>query len=170
MSLYFKIGLVLDQLNGDERKEIPRLDNELVKPLKHSLDLPPPGNKGRTYICTCMIFMRPTSGAKQVMKKWIEQLQGQPWSRKVKSNHQPAFNWDLNKTARQVDLYLLPQVAFPSGGLYFKNQTWVQETKGQHVIIHYNYITGFDKKIKRFHDFGLWLVDDHAQEPPLGRV
>ncbi|KAF9599504.1 hypothetical protein IFM89_038689, partial [Coptis chinensis] len=47
-----------------------------VKPLKHSSDLPPPGNKGRTYICSCMIFLRPTSGAKQVMKKWIEQLQG----------------------------------------------------------------------------------------------
>ncbi|XP_058225728.1 UDP-D-xylose:L-fucose alpha-1,3-D-xylosyltransferase MGP4-like isoform X2 [Rhododendron vialii] len=25
-----------------------------------------------------------------------------------------------------VDLYLFPQAAFPTGGLYFKNQTWVQ--------------------------------------------
>lgn len=70
----------------------------------------------------------------------------------------------------QVDLYLLPQVAFPTGGLYFKNQTWVQETKGMHTIIHNNYITGFDKKIKRFHDFGLWLVDDPSLDSPLGRL
>ncbi|RVW97756.1 UDP-D-xylose:L-fucose alpha-1,3-D-xylosyltransferase MGP4 [Vitis vinifera] len=62
------------------------------------------------------------------------------------------------------------QVAFPTGGLYFKNQTWVQETKGLHVIIHNNYITGFEKKIKRFRDFGLWLVDDYALESPLGRI
>lgn len=72
----------------------------------------------------------------------------------------------------QVDLYLLPQVAFPTGGLYFKNQTWVEETKGKHVIIHNNYITGFEKKIKRFREHGLWLVDDdHAlKESPLGRL
>lgn len=70
----------------------------------------------------------------------------------------------------QVDLYLLPQAAFPTGGLYFKNQTWVQETKGMQVIIHNNYITGFEKKIKRFQDYGLWLVDDHASESPLGRL
>lgn len=144
-------------------------DMAAVKPLNHSHDLPPPGKKGRTYICSCMIYLRPTSGAKLVLKKWIEELQAQPWSQAKKSNDQPAFNWALNKTAGQVDLYLLPQAAFPTGGLYFKNQTWVQETKGMHAIIHNNYITGFDKKIKRFHDFGLWLVDEHAKESPLGR-
>lgn len=68
----------------------------------------------------------------------------------------------------QVDAYLLPQTAFPSGGLYFTNETWVKETKGKHAIIHNNYIIGYDEKMKRFRDFGLWLVDDHALESPLG--
>ncbi|XP_072974639.1 UDP-D-xylose:L-fucose alpha-1,3-D-xylosyltransferase MGP4-like [Typha angustifolia] len=145
-------------------------DMAAVKPLNHPHDLPPPGKKGRTYICSCMIFLRPTKGAKEVMKKWIDELQEQPWSKKKKSNDQPAFNWALNKTAGEVDLYLLPQVAFPSGGLYFKNETWVKETKEMHVIIHNNYITGFDKKIKRFREYGLWLVDDHSDESPLGRL
>ncbi|KAM7476475.1 hypothetical protein LguiB_023718 [Lonicera macranthoides] len=145
-------------------------DMTAVKPLNHSHDLPPPGKKGRTYICSCMIYMRPTSGAKLVMKKWIEELEVQPWSKAKKANDQPAFNWALNKIAAQVDLYLLPQAAFPTGGLYFKNESWVEETKGKHAIIHNNYITGFDKKIKRFHDYGLWLVDDHASESPLGKL
>nr|CAD1833473.1 unnamed protein product [Ananas comosus var. bracteatus] len=145
-------------------------DMAAVKPLNHPHDLPPPGKKGRTYICSCMIFLRPTEGAKKVMNKWIEELREQPWSKKTKSNDQPAFNWALNKTASQVDLYLLPQAAFPSGGLYFKNETWVKETKGMHVIIHNNYITGFEKKIKRFRDFGLWFVDKHSEESPLGRL
>ncbi|XP_043716348.1 UDP-D-xylose:L-fucose alpha-1,3-D-xylosyltransferase MGP4-like [Telopea speciosissima] len=145
-------------------------DMTAVKPLNHPHELPAPGKKGRTYICSCMIFMHPTNGAKQVMRKWIEELQDQPWSKTRKSNDQPAFNWALNRTAGQVDLYLLPQVAFPSGGLYFKNQTWVQQTKGLQAIVHNNYITGFEKKIKRFHDFGLWLVDDHSMESPLGRL
>ncbi|KAK9092827.1 hypothetical protein Syun_027738 [Stephania yunnanensis] len=145
-------------------------DMAAMKLLNHSHDLPAPGKKGRTYICSCMIFLRPTSGAKQIMKKWIDELHDQPWSKKSKSNDQPAFNWALNKTAGQVDLYLLPQVAFPSGGLYFKNQAWVEETKGLHAIIHNNYITGFEKKIKRFREFGLWLVDNHSDESPLGRL
>ncbi|XP_020272000.1 LOW QUALITY PROTEIN: UDP-D-xylose:L-fucose alpha-1,3-D-xylosyltransferase MGP4-like [Asparagus officinalis] len=145
-------------------------DMAAVKPLDHPHDLPAPGKKGRTYICSCMIYLRPTDGAKLVMKKWIEELKEQPWSKKKKSNDQPAFNWALNRTAGEVDLYLLPQAAFPSGGLYFKNETWVKETKGMHVIIHNNYITGFEKKIKRFHDFGLWLVDDHSNESPLGKI
>lgn len=145
-------------------------DMAQVKPLNHSHELPPPGKKGRTYICSCMIFLRPTNGAKLVMKKWIEEMQEQPWSKTKKSNDQPAFNWALNKTAGEVALYLLPQAAFPTGGLYFKNTTWVQETKSMHVIIHNNYITGFEKKIKRFREYGLWLVDDHADESPLGRL
>lgn len=77
------------------------LDDQ-VKPLNHPHDLPPPGKKGRTYICSCMIFMHPTDGAKLVMKKWIEELQEQPWSKAKKANDQPAFNWALNKTAGQV--------------------------------------------------------------------
>ncbi|KAK6142753.1 hypothetical protein DH2020_023101 [Rehmannia glutinosa] len=145
-------------------------DMAYVKPLNHSHDLPPPGKKGRTYICSCMIYLRPTTGAKLLMKKWIDELQDQPWSRAKKANDQPAFNWALNKTSGQVDVYLLPQNAFPTGGLYFKNKTWVQETKGMHVIIHNNYIIGFEKKIKRFRDYGLWLVDDHASESPLGKL
>ncbi|CAJ2677832.1 UDP-D-xylose:L-fucose alpha-1,3-D-xylosyltransferase MGP4-like [Trifolium pratense] len=143
-------------------------DMTAIKPLNHSHDLPPPGKKGRPYICSCMIFLRPTDGAKVILKKWLEELQNEPWSRTKKSNDQPAFNWALMRNAKEADLYLLPQIAFPTGGLYFKNKTWVKETKGKHVIIHNNYIVGFEKKIKRFRDYGLWLVDDHKQESPLG--
>ncbi|GAB2271773.1 UDP-D-xylose:L-fucose alpha-1,3-D-xylosyltransferase mgp4 [Dionaea muscipula] len=77
-------------------------DMAVVKPLNHPHDLPPPGKKGRTYICSCMIFLHPTAGAKLVMNKWIEELAAQPWSKAKKSNDQPAFNWALNRTAGQV--------------------------------------------------------------------
>jgi rhamnogalacturonan II specific xylosyltransferase len=49
-----------------------------------------------------MIYLRPTSGAKLLLKKWIDELQEQPWSKKQKSNDQPAFNWALKKTVDQV--------------------------------------------------------------------
>lgn len=38
------------------------------------------------------------------MKKWIEELQDEPWSKAKKANDQPAFNWALNKTSGQVDM------------------------------------------------------------------
>ncbi|GER46372.1 UDP-D-xylose:L-fucose alpha-1,3-D-xylosyltransferase 1 [Striga asiatica] len=85
-------------------------DMAYVKPLDHSHDLPPPGKKGRTYICSCMIYLRPTSGAKLLMNKWIEELQAEPWSRAKKANDQPAFNWALNKTAGQELKNLKPQL------------------------------------------------------------
>ncbi|KAM1074498.1 hypothetical protein ACFX11_019679 [Malus domestica] len=120
--------------------------------------------KANNSIVTC-------KNLKMVIKKCIEELKDQPWSREKKANYQPAFNWALdNKFVNKVDLYLLSQAAFPTGGLYFKNKTWVRETKGMHVIIHNNYILGFEKKIKRFHDYDLWLVDDHADESPLRRI
>ncbi|KAK4382970.1 UDP-D-xylose:L-fucose alpha-1,3-D-xylosyltransferase M [Sesamum angolense] len=158
-----------------------------VKPLNHSHGLPPPGKKGRPYICSCMIYLRPTPGAKLVMKKWIEELQAEPWSKAKKANDQPGFNWALLKTAAQatsldLDRFVhwvkveLPPAMYsqrhlccwncghvpatsnriPNCGLYFRNKTWVKETKGMHVIIHNNYIVGFEKKIKRFRDYGLW--------------
>ncbi|CAD6333942.1 unnamed protein product [Miscanthus lutarioriparius] len=79
-----------------------------VKPLDHSHELPPPGKKGRTYICSCMIFLRPTEGAKLLLRKWIVELKEQPWSKQRKSNDQPAFNWALNKTAGQALAASLP--------------------------------------------------------------
>ena len=78
-----------------------------VKPLDHSHELPPPGKKGRTYICSCMIFLRPTEGAKLLLRKWIEELKEQPWSKQRKANDQPGFNWALNKTAGQVCFSLI---------------------------------------------------------------
>lgn len=136
-------------------------DMAKVKPLDHSHGLPAPGRKGRTYICSCMLFIRPTHGGKLILKKWIEELEAQPWSPKAKANDQPAFNWALNRTASKISLYLLSQQNFPSGGLYFNNETWRKETQGKHVIVHNNYITGFEKKIHRFQDFKLWFVDDN---------
>ena len=76
-----------------------------IKPAGHSHKLPPPGKKGRTYICSCLLFMRPTYGGKLILKEWINELEAQPWSPKAKANDQPAFNWALNKTANQVPLF-----------------------------------------------------------------
>ena len=78
-----------------------------LKPEDHSHALPPPGKKGRTYICSCMLYLRPTDGAKLLMRAWMKELQERQWSPSQRSNDQPAFNWALNKTAGQVPTHPL---------------------------------------------------------------
>ncbi|CAK9222722.1 unnamed protein product [Sphagnum troendelagicum] len=90
-----------------------------VKPETRSHELPPPGKKGHTHLCSCMLFLRPTEGARLLLHLWIKELQGQPWTFHDRGNDQPGFTRALNKTASQVDVYLLSQVAFSPGGLYF---------------------------------------------------
>ncbi|CAM6024008.1 unnamed protein product [Sphagnum balticum] len=92
---------------------------DLVKPETRLHELPPPGKKGRTHLCSCMPFLRPTEGARLLLHLWIEELQGQPWTFHVRENDQPGFTRALNKTASQVDVHLLQQVAFSPGELYF---------------------------------------------------
>ncbi|XP_047335623.1 UDP-D-xylose:L-fucose alpha-1,3-D-xylosyltransferase MGP4-like [Impatiens glandulifera] len=139
-----------------------------VKPLNHAHNLPPPGRDKRTNICSCIIYLHPTVGAKLVISKWIEEILDEHWTSNNKANDQPAFNFALMKTIKQVDMYLLPQVAFPTGGVFFLNKTWAQQNKGKQAIIHNNYIVGFQNKIKRFQEYGLWLIHDHLIESPIG--
>ncbi|RZC91169.1 hypothetical protein C5167_027235 [Papaver somniferum] len=103
---------------------------------------PPPGKKGLTYICSCMIFLSPTPGAKLVMKKWIEELQDQPWSEKAKANDQPGWICICVSIRRRI---------------IFQEQ----DLGGKHAIIH-----NFEKKIQGFYDFGFRLVDEHSNESP----
>ncbi|ESQ29539.1 hypothetical protein EUTSA_v10024115mg [Eutrema salsugineum] len=121
-------------------------DMVAIKPLNHSHDLPPLSRSGVTYVCSCFIFLRSTNGAKLLMKKWVEEIRAQTWSNiEAKKPHdQPAFNRALHKTTHQ--------------------------TMGKHVVVHNNYIVGYDNKMKRFQDFGLWLVADNSHESPLGKL
>ncbi|KAL5989190.1 hypothetical protein ACLOJK_010080 [Asimina triloba] len=90
-------GLTAHKFGSQGNHDVYFIDDmAAVKPLDHPHNLPPPGKKGRTYICSCMIFLHPTSGAKKVMKKWIEELQVQPWSKKTKTNDQPAYKVAAN--------------------------------------------------------------------------
>ncbi|KAH7301403.1 hypothetical protein KP509_23G024300 [Ceratopteris richardii] len=139
-------------------------DMNVVKGDGHSQEVAALDRDGLTYICTCMLFIRPTTGGKLIIKEWIKEIEAQQWSASNRANDQPAFNRALNKTSSSVKGYLLPQVAFPCGGLYFGNGGWRTKTEGRHAIIHNNYIVGFDSKLKRFREFGLWYVDDGASD------
>jgi rhamnogalacturonan II specific xylosyltransferase len=66
-----------------------------------------------------MIFLWPTEGAKLLLRKWIEEMKAQPWSKQQKSNDQPAFNWALNKTAGQVCFCKASSLEMPLEGENF---------------------------------------------------
>ncbi|KAK8588033.1 hypothetical protein V6N12_022492 [Hibiscus sabdariffa] len=112
-----------------------------MKPLNHSHDLPPPGNKGRTYACSCMIFLRRTDGAKLTLV---------------------ILSAGGSSSASPDNI--------PNGRIILQEPNMGAANQGNAVIIHNNYITGFKKKIERFRDYGLRLVDDRALGTPLGRL
>ena len=101
--------------------------NGQIKSEAHSHALPPPGKKGRTYICSCMLYLRPTKGAKLLMKAWIKELQDQPWSPRRKANDQPGLNWALNKTAGQVFINTSTKCQNSNVFLFLKIRSYVPE-------------------------------------------
>eukprot|EP00942_MAST-04A_sp_MAST-4A-sp1_P002483 g2483.t1 len=100
-------------------------------------------HSGRNYYCTGFFAMIYSDAIIQLMKDWDSSL------REKNQLNQPLFN-NLLKNSK-VKHQGLDRKKFPSGNLYFD--------KGQRkgvVIVHNNFIQGYDKKVKRFKSVGLW--------------
>jgi rhamnogalacturonan II specific xylosyltransferase len=100
-------------------------------------------HSGRNYYCTGFFAMIYSDAIIQLMKDWDSSL------RKKKQLNQPLFNKLLKNS--KVKHQGLDRKKFPSGNLYFGKG----RRKGV-VIVHNNFIQGYDKKVKRFKSVGLW--------------
>jgi len=88
------------------------------------------------------------------------------WGQVLKENpgfNQHPFNDLLRKSGRnQIDIKIraefLPPKLFTNGNIFFKKLT--KEEQMAAVTVHNNYIKGYDEKIARFKEYGLWLVDE----------
>ena len=97
----------------------------------------------RNYYCTGFFAMVYSDTVIQLMEDWDNNL------RKKTQLNQPIFNtliWNSDVKHQGLD-----RIKFPSGKLYFD-----EGRREGVVIVHNNYIEGYDKKIKRFKTVGLW--------------
>lgn len=95
------------------------------------------------YFCTGFFAFHNTSAAFTLLVEWEKELLSSP------QLNQPIFN-RIVRTGH-FDAKVLSRVQFPSGNLYFNNQTHEQT-----VVVHNNFIQGKENKIRRFQHSRLW--------------
>jgi rhamnogalacturonan II specific xylosyltransferase len=102
------------------------------------------------------MFIRYNQRTMALMAAWHEALFRLTPGRDV---NQYVFNEVLrDQFLSQLRVRVLPAEAFPSGALYF-NQNWREELAGPPSVVHNNFIIGRERKLRRFKDLGLWLID-----------
>ena len=99
----------------------------------------------KNYYCTGFFAMIASDATVQLLKDWDREL------KQKNQLNQPLFNKLLK--ASKVKYQGLDTTKFPSGDLYFD--------KGQRkgvIIVHNNFIVGYENKVKRFKSVGLWYT------------
>ncbi|CAK9223862.1 unnamed protein product [Sphagnum troendelagicum] len=98
-------------------------DLAVVKPEIRSHEQPPPGKKGCTHLCSCMLFLRLKVPDYCYICGSRSFRVSHGLSMTEKTTNQGLLELSTKQQARyllfSVDVYLLPQVAFSPGGLYF---------------------------------------------------
>ena len=87
------------------------------------------------------------------VEQWRAELDGK------NSRNQVVFNKLLEKNPNFV-ARALPLKLFVNGGLYSKEHKMTDEERELAVVVHNNYIAGYDEKLDRFKKWGLWALDD----------
>lgn len=83
----------------------------------------------------------------------------------VKFGDQAAFNlvlfeWPL-RNDNIIALHVLHPLDFPPGSVFFDlhSTVYLNQPKNMAKIVHNNFLIGTSKKIERFKDHGMWLID-----------
>ena len=106
---------------------------------------------GRTTgpIITGFLAIKDTAATRELLKKWNQVLTTRP------QLNPPAFNRAIIEQGPNILQLPLSRTHFPSGDLFFDQQR-VRHT----VVVHNNFIIGFDNKVARFKRTGLWFDRD----------
>jgi len=92
------------------------------------------------------------------VEQWRAELDGK------NSRNQVVFNKLLEKNQSNFVAKALPLKLFVNGGLYSKEHKMTNEERELAVVVHNNYIAGYDEKLDRFKKWGLWALDDNDEK------
>ncbi|XP_022109321.1 UDP-galactose:fucoside alpha-3-galactosyltransferase-like [Acanthaster planci] len=110
----------------------------------------------RTDFCAGFIYLKPTTATIQFVKTWTQVMD----NNKKKGSYTPdqiVMN-RLLKADRPVhiNIKMLESDLFPWGPTFF-NPSWQKENHST-VVMHASSIRGHPAKLKKFKEFGMWLV------------
>mmetsp|Transcript_88668 Transcript_88668/g.255697 ORF Transcript_88668/g.255697 Transcript_88668/m.255697 type:complete len:333 (-) Transcript_88668:117-1115(-) len=106
----------------------------------------PPRIEKSNYLCTCFMYIQPTTASKAVVERWGRLARG-------KDTNQHAFNSALQefKKRKGIHFLVLPPAQFPCGALF-------EKSKADALVAHANYLVGLKAKMHFFVKHGLWRV------------
>mmetsp|Transcript_20700 Transcript_20700/g.42656 ORF Transcript_20700/g.42656 Transcript_20700/m.42656 type:complete len:393 (+) Transcript_20700:71-1249(+) len=120
------------------------------------------------HICPGFTVYRACPEVVELVELWQEDL----LSKEGPSTNQGPFNKILDQVSsqgisvtlqdgttelRKVTPELLRKELFPNGDLYFRQMT--DEERKEALVVHNNFITGYEQKIDRFKKFNLWALE-----------
>lgn len=111
--------------------------------------------KGKDYLCPGFMIYRSCPATIELVNLWKNRIAGK------NMRNQGVFNHLLSKLDEKapylsIETKTLPPELFVTGSLYFKNMT--DSERSNAVVVHNNGISGYDNKVDRMREFGLWIV------------
>ena len=108
--------------------------------------------------CGGFYYLRSAPPAIALLEALFERM---AWQRKnvdARIGEQPALNYVLRRT-RGLRYVVLPREQYPNGQSYFvQRPPSSKRRKERPVIVHNNWIAGFEAKRERFESHGLWFL------------
>ncbi|CAI7873571.1 unnamed protein product [Closterium sp. NIES-54] len=138
-------------------------DHYREKPSPYTEPIDPFYLNGDRTFCTCLLFFRPTVAAKSLVGNWafrLAKLGRQGGMDQTQFNLVMQWMYQRKVLPR---IGVLPPLQFPSGQLMAQHWEEFEEVRPRVVMVHANYLTGKEAKIKGLKRAGLWGVKEKAQ-------
>ena len=104
-------------------------------------------------ICTGFLAIKTNNRTIDFTSEWVHYLAGQ----NNKNHDQHGFRVVYEKSDKlKLQLKILDSDLFPAGNMYFNH--FDDEKRTKVVVVHNNYIRGYDEKLERFKKFHLWKI------------
>ncbi|CAI5502364.1 unnamed protein product [Closterium sp. Naga37s-1] len=138
-------------------------DHYREKPSPYTEPIDPFYLNGDRTFCTCLLFFRPTVAAKSLVGNWafrLAKLGRQGGMDQTQFNLVMQWMYQRKVLPR---IGVLPPLQFPSGQLMAQHWEEFEEVRPRVVMVHANYLTGKEVKIKGLNRAGLWRVKEKVQ-------
>ncbi|XP_038061661.1 uncharacterized protein LOC119732270 [Patiria miniata] len=115
------------------------------------------------FYCAGFVYFKPTNRTLKFLQDWIQFMESDT---RLKPDQEVMNKLIEQRKVPRLKVRVLDSKHFPNGKLY-SSREWRGYHKRDVVVMHNNFIIGHDKKLERFHNYGLWLLQN---ETAMGRT
>ncbi len=116
------------------------------------------GGRCEEEVCGGFYYLRAAPPAIALLEALFARMEWQRMHVDARIGEQPALNYVLRRTPG-LRYRILPRARYPNGNAYFVTQK-SQHGSSKAVIVHNNWLAGFEAKKERFVAHGMWYLRD----------